>query len=234
MRYRNYIWDFDGTLFDSYPHVLAAMEVVNAEEGIDCDRLELWRHLLVNFGEGRRYAGLSPEAYKRFVEYQNRMGEDEIEPVVVPFEGAAEVLREIVERGGRNYLYTHRNRTSVGYLERYGLSGYFSDMITAEDGLPAKPAPDAVLRLIERNGLEPGECIMIGDRLIDGMAGINAGIAGALITAASDATKLLGGEYDAVALEKSLVPSVAEVTRETMEYVVGNIGEFWQQVGSED
>lgn len=231
MRYRNYIWDFDGTLFDSYPHVLASMEVVNAEEGIDCDRLELWRRLLVNFGEGRRYAGLGLEAYRRFVEYQNRMGEDEIEPVVVPFEGAAEVLREIVENGGRNYLYTHRNRTSIGYLDRYGLRDYFSDIITAEDGLPAKPAPDAVLRLIERNGLEPCECIMIGDRLIDGMAGINAGIAGALITAASDATKVTGGEYDAVALEMELVPSVADATLGRMEYVVKSIGEFWKQVG---
>ena len=26
MRFKNFIWDFDGTLFDTYPHMVAAMQ----------------------------------------------------------------------------------------------------------------------------------------------------------------------------------------------------------------
>lgn len=226
MNYIHYIWDFDGTLFDSYPHILASMQKVLAEEGLSCDSTTLWRRLLVNFGEGRKYSGLSPEAYRRFTEYQHLMGEFEIEPKVIPFDGMRDILSDIVKNGGKNYLYTHRNKTSLGYLDSFGLTEFFADFVTSEENFPAKPAPDAVLAIIERNHLRKSECIMIGDRLIDGMAGINAGIAGALITAASDNTMSDGDFYDATALETSLVPAVSNVTRKDMTYVVRNLEEF--------
>ncbi|MBQ2278194.1 MAG: HAD family hydrolase [Clostridia bacterium] len=226
MKYTHYLWDFDGTLFDSYPHVLASLEKVLAEEGISCDHTELWRRLLVNYGEGRKYAGISPEAYKRFVDYQYIMDENEIEPKVIPFEGMRELLADIVKNGGKNYLYTHRNKTAVAFLDRFGMTEFFADFVSSEEHFPAKPAPDAVLAIIERNHLDPEDCVMVGDRLIDGMAGINAGIAGALITAATDNTKTPDNDYDAIALETSLVSSVAHVTRETMTHIVRDLAEF--------
>jgi len=234
MKYIHYIWDFDGTLFDSYPHVLASMQKVLAEENLSCDATELWRRLLVNFGEGRKYSGLSPEAYKRFNTYQHFLGEDEIEPKVVPFDGMRDLLAAIVNNGGKNYLYTHRNQTSLAYLDQFGMTEFFADFVTSEEHFPAKPAPDAVLAILERNHLNPKDCIMVGDRLIDGMAGINAGIAGALITAAADNTKTPDNDYDAVALETGLVPAVANVTRETMTHVVRNLAEFRQEMGIGD
>ena len=226
MKYTHYLWDFDGTLFDSYPHVLASLEKVLDEEGISCDHTELWRRLLVNYGEGRKYAGISPEAYKRFVEYQYIMDENEIEPKVIPFEGMRDLLEAIVKNGGKNYLYTHRNRTAVAFLDRFGMTEFFAYFVSSEENFPAKPAPDAVLAIIARNHLDPKDCVMVGDRLIDGMSGINAGIAGALITAATDNTKTPDNDYDAVALETSLNPSVAHVTRETMTHIVRDLAEF--------
>ena len=231
MKYIHYIWDFDGTLFDSYPHVLASMEKVLAEEGIACDRTELWRHLLVHFQEGRRFAGISDEAYERFIRYQHLMGDEEIEPKVVPYAGLRELLAAIVKNGGKNYLYTHRNATSRGYLDHFGLTEYFADVVTSEENFPNKPAPDAVLAILERNHLASQECIMVGDRMIDGMSGINAGIAGALITAAADATKEPDSDYDAIETELKLVPALAGVTRETMTYIVANLTEFAQEMG---
>ena len=121
------------------------------------------------------------DVYERFLERTHRMGEDEVEPRVVPFPDAREVLAAIVKNGGRNYLYTHRNETAMRYLEDAGFTELFADFVTAEEGFPSKPAPDAVLALIARNGLDPADCIMVGDREIDGMSGKNAGIAGALV-----------------------------------------------------
>ena len=51
-----------------------------------------------------------------------------------------------------------------------------------ENGFPGKPAPDAVLYLLEKHGLDPAETIMIGDRDLDGQSGINAGATGCLLT----------------------------------------------------
>jgi hypothetical protein len=65
------------------------------------------------------------------------------------------------------------------------------------------------------------------------MSGINAGIAGVLITAATDNTKTPDNNYDAVALETSLNPAVAHVTRETMTHVVRDLAEFRTEMGIE-
>ncbi len=234
MKYTYYIWDFDGTLFDSYPHVLASLQKVLAEENITCDSTELWRRLLVNYSEGRKYAGISMEAYRRFVDYQYIMDDKEIEPKVIPFDGMRELLAAIVKNGGKNYLYTHRNNTSLCYLDQFGMTEFFADFVTSEEHFPNKPAPDAVLAIVERNHLDPAECVMVGDRLIDGMSGINAGIAGVLITAATDATKTPDNDYDAAALEIALVPALNGATRETMTHIVRDLTEFRREMDITD
>ncbi|MBQ5355307.1 MAG: HAD-IA family hydrolase [Clostridia bacterium] len=183
MKYRHYFWDFDGTLFDSYPHTLRCCWDVMEENGLTdgWDRESVLRWLLVTFGDMKREVGMPDGVYASFLERAHRMGEDEIEPRVVPFPDAKAVLSAILRNGGRNYLYTHRNKTALLYLESFGFTDLFTDVVTAEEGFPSKPAPDAVLALMERNGLDPETCIMVGDREIDGMSGKNAGIAGALV-----------------------------------------------------
>ena len=56
----------------------------------------------------------------------------------------------------------------------------FEDAVLRTDGFPDKPAPDALLALMERNGLKPEECAMVGDRDIDIDAGHNAGMSGVM------------------------------------------------------
>ena len=182
MLYKNYIWDFDGTLVDSYPHILASMNKVLAEEGIEPDDDVLMRHFLVNFDSAKKYTGLSDEAFNRFGRYQLMMGDDEIEPKVKPFPGVREILGGVVEMGGKNFLYTHRGGSATAYLESFGMKDFFTGIVTSRDGFPDKPAPDAILKIIKDYSLNPAECVMIGDREIDGMAGKNAGIAGFLVT----------------------------------------------------
>ena len=183
MKYQHYIWDFDGTLFDSYPHTLRccwdAMEEAGLTEGWDRETVLRW--LLVSFGDMKREVGMPDDVYARFLERTHRLGDEEFEPKAVPFPDARDVLSAIVKNGGKNYLYTHRNKTALWYFDTYGLTEFFTDFVTSEEGFPSKPAPDAVLALIGRNSLDPAACIMVGDREIDGMSGKNAGIAGALV-----------------------------------------------------
>ena len=113
---------------------------------------------------------------------QLMMGDDEIEPKVKPFPGVREILGGVVEMGGKNFLYTHRGGSAIAYLESFGMKDFFTGIVTSRDGFPDKPAPDAILKIIKDYSLNPAECVMIGDREIDGMAGKNAGIAGFLVT----------------------------------------------------
>ena len=63
-------------------------------------------------------------------------------------------------------------------IEAAGLAPFFSGGVTGEDGFPSKPAPDAILHLLNTHAIPPGQALMIGDRLIDVQAAQNAGIAG--------------------------------------------------------
>ncbi len=183
MKYKNYIWDFDGTLFDSYPHIFSLFCSVMDEAGLTekFDMELVRRHLRVSFASLYEFTKMPEEPWERFIELHHCTDEDGVSAPVVPFADCEAVLAAVIDRGGKNFIYTHRDATVHTYLERYGLGGYFSDILTAEENFPFKPSPDAVLALLERNALEPGDCIMIGDREIDGLSGKNAGIAGALV-----------------------------------------------------
>ncbi len=182
MLFKHYIWDFDGMLADSYPHIIRLFLDVLAEEGIPSDEEFISRCFYRNFKTARERSGISNEAYKRFLSRHDKVGEEEEEPLVVPFPEIDGILRAIAEAGGVHYIYTNRNETVRYYVTKFGWDGYFKDIITSVNDFPMKPAPDALLDLMKRHGLDPAECIMIGDREIDGLSGVNAGMAGCLVT----------------------------------------------------
>ena len=98
-----------------------------------------------------------------------------------PLPGVVETLKYITENGGRNFLYTHRNILTLNILNENGVIGYFTDFVTSQDGFERKPAPDAVLHILNKHGIEKSEAAMVGDREIDVLAGKNAGISAFLI-----------------------------------------------------
>jgi len=182
MLFKHYIWDFDGTLADSYPHIIRLFADTLAEEGIAVDEDRLAKLFYKNFKTTREETGISDEAYRRFMVRHDTTGTEEKDPPVVPFPEIAETLRRISEAGGTHYIYTNRNTTVLYYCKKFGWDGLFKDVITSEDDFPMKPAPDALLHLMKKHGLRPEECVMIGDREIDGLSGVNAGMAGCLVT----------------------------------------------------
>ena len=178
MRYKHLFWDFDGTLYDSYPQILNALKQtlqsyslpVPPDEDLLREAKILVSHALNTFG------GSLPqeELMARFQSFHHAI-------VSFPlYEGTAQCLKTLQASGVRHYLYTHRSLTARKQLEQDGLWPLFSDFVTSEDGFPLKPAPDALLALARRNGLDVSECAMIGDREIDVQSGYNAGMSGIL------------------------------------------------------
>jgi HAD superfamily hydrolase (TIGR01509 family) len=117
--------------------------------------------------------GLSDDFEKKYLTYRNQIEEE----CIPPFPYAIEICRAIWESGKKNYLYTHRDRIAMRHLENSGISEYFADCISIEDDFPRKPDPTALLTLAKRHNFSPAECIMIGDREIDILAGKHAGVA---------------------------------------------------------
>lgn len=177
---RHFIWDFDGTLFDTYPVIVEDLNLALREFGFGCEFPETMKLMLTNLGHAQTvYAekfGISREAvaaaYERYHQIANR------ELRAAPMEGVRQVLAAIVASGRKNYIFSHRKpEETVAYLEKYGLSQYFTHIIgPGSEGFAWKPAPDAVLHLAKTYAMAPSETVMVGDRECDLGSARSAGI----------------------------------------------------------
>ena len=170
-RVKHFIWDFDGTLFDSYPVIIGQIQEALGQFGCAIDPLELMEQLLRTVGTGLKYCAEKFSIdYTQLADAYTRLHEaSALLPVAPPMASVERVLAAVQARGGKNFIFTHRVLDSTrAYLEKYGLSHYFSDIIAPDTpGFAWKPAPDAIEHLLATHGLEPGQVAMVGDREID-------------------------------------------------------------------
>ena len=60
-------------------------------------------------------------------------------------------------------------------LENFGLAKYFQHVITALDTHTPKPSPEALIKCAKKFGVQPCECLVVGDSVADIKVGKNAG-----------------------------------------------------------
>lgn len=179
MRYTHWFWDFDGTLYDTYPRIVRAFQKALKHKQIDAADEAVLPLVKNTLGHAAKTFGGDQHA-QELLDHYFEHAEDEGPDTLRPYQGLEAVLDFIVKHGGLNYVYTHRDKTGPEALEREGLLSYFTDSITNDDGFPSKPAPDALLHMVAKHGLDPKDCVMVGDRPIDLDAGHNAGMASIL------------------------------------------------------
>jgi phosphoglycolate phosphatase-like HAD superfamily hydrolase len=105
--------------------------------------------------------------------------EFELATLAVPQVGAVDVLREVLDRGGRVGIYTRNSsRCAWETLSRCGLGDLFgkTDVVTREVCEP-KPSPEGIHLLLSRWKAGADEAVMVGDYLFDMLCGREAGVA---------------------------------------------------------
>ena len=172
---RHFIWDFDGTLLDTYPNIVRYLQTALRDFGYEVDSVEILEKMMTTIPYSIQYYselyGL-PDLRDRYKQYYAAEPND---PVKV-FPGVREVLQRVQEIGGANYIFTNRNRSIHAMLKRTGIDGFFRDIITSEDpGFVVKPAPDSILYLMKKYGGTTEDTVMIGDRACDLESGYRAG-----------------------------------------------------------
>ncbi|MBQ6897826.1 MAG: HAD hydrolase-like protein [Clostridia bacterium] len=167
-----FIWDFDGMLFDTYPHTTAALCEYFRRHGKCIDPDEAFSQLKISIRKAFRHFGMTEEGEREFYEIEDDL---DFAPQGFPYKGVPEMLCYVSENGGRNYLFTHRDKVAIQYLDKHGLTPLFTDFVTREMNFPFKPAPDGIKYLLEKHSLDPKRCLMLGDREIDCLSGLKAG-----------------------------------------------------------
>ena len=181
MKYTDLIYDFDGTIADSYPIFTESFVRLVAARGVTADYDRVMSLLKVSVSKASN-AFVEPESDRNAF---NQLFHDDRNNLMLekglPMEGAEEILGFVTENGGRNYIYTHSPNYIWDALEKWGLRKYFVGGVTADFGFPCKPAPNGMNYIIETYGIDREKCLMVGDRSIDVNAGRNAGIKGVLL-----------------------------------------------------
>jgi phosphoglycolate phosphatase len=168
---RTVVFDLDGTLVDTAPDLINALNFVLDREGLPPVPLHSARNMI---GAGARRLierGLELEGRAASVGDITRLTDDfiayyaeHIADVSRPFEGLESALDDLGRRGYRFAVCTNKLEwLSKLLLDRLGLSARFSAICGADTFGVAKPDPAILQQTVARAGGNISAAIMVGD-----------------------------------------------------------------------
>lgn len=177
------LFDLDGTLIDSAPDLLAALDFVRADFGLPpSDHGQLREHVSKG-AAGILAAGLP--GWGEMTEAECNTARDRLLDFYAehcwvhsaPFEGIEALLGRLREQGARLGIVTNKiSRFAEPVLERAGWTGDFGCLITGDRVERSKPDPEGVLAACRGLGAQPGRTVFVGDDRRDVLAGAAAGV----------------------------------------------------------
>lgn len=162
---RGLVFDFDGTLVDSYPLIEEAFAHVMRTHRLDETARELFRQSR-GLPLPEQMKMIAPHMWQELVEtYRSadtRLGHAQV------FRGVPTMIRRLRQAGAPLAVVSCKRRTLVeAELEAAGLRSHFDVVIGFEDVTPPKPAPDPLLAAIARLGLSRSSAVYVGDSMVD-------------------------------------------------------------------
>ncbi len=177
------LFDCDGTLVDSQFSIVASMQLAFERNGLVPPPPESVRNIVgLHLGEaiGRLLGEPEAPAIRYLVEsYREAFAEIHRDPAMQDalFDGIPAALDRLESAGWLLGIATGKGKQGLlRVLERFGLSGRFVTLKTADDG-PGKPNPAIVRDALAEAGADAGSCVVIGDTSYDMLMADRAGTA---------------------------------------------------------
>jgi len=107
-----------------------------------------------------------------------RLMEEEPLYMVEPYPHMVDAINALRERGVRTAVLSNKlQAAAVKVIAAVFGEGAFDHVQGQMDGVPIKPDPSGVFRILETFGCEKSECLYFGDTNTDMLTGRNAGVA---------------------------------------------------------
>lgn len=177
------LFDLDGTLIDSAPDLLAALDHVLVGLGRPGGDHRKLREHVSRGAAGLLDAGLAE--WRQWSEPErDRLREHLLDFYAehcwehsAPFAGIEELLSGLRERGIRLGIVTNKiSRFADPIVARAGWADRFGCLITGDRVVKPKPDAEPVLAACQALGVQPGRTLFVGDDRRDVLSGAAAGV----------------------------------------------------------
>lgn len=173
------ILDFDGTLADTQPIIVASIQHTLREmhlpERSDAEcraiiGLPLVECFVTLCGVDDATAERCADIYRRVFDELNTDG------TVTLFPHVLETIRSLHDRGLMLAICSSRGRPTLeGFVKAFHLERYVGMVVSANDVEHHKPHPEPVVKILKALNTSPGETLVVGDASYDILMGRAAG-----------------------------------------------------------
>lgn len=223
-RISNIIFDFDGTLVDTTPLIMATMKAAIAELRLP-PRTDAECKATIGFRLEDIPNVLWPgdsDASEYAVTYRRIFDVIKGKHKAVCYPGVIETLDLLHACGYRMAIASSRSRHSVKeYVKQLGISDYFSMIVGGNDVICGKPSAEPVRKILEECEWNAAETIVVGDAPVDIIMGKTAGTATCAMTYGNSTVDELCAVSPKYTLKSfyELLPILKGVTSELEDYV---------------
>ena len=176
------IFDLDGTLTNTLDAISHFGNTALGKNGFDAIEKDRYRYLV---GDGRdllihrMLAESGKDTDENFAKVAKSYDEAyEAEPLykTAPYEGIPELLSALSEKGYGICVLSNKPDNVVQDIVRLFFGDIFRVVMGKKPEFEIKPSPQAALAISRECGVEPAECVFIGDTDVDIKTGKNAGM----------------------------------------------------------
>ena len=174
------IFDFDGTLAETWPLWRQVDEIFFSSRGLPFDEDASTTLATLGFAAGAQWC---VERYRLrdevadIVDEWNRLGAALYESEVRLRPGAEAYVRALRSRGVRVGLATTNDPHVLGAMRHVDVGGLFDEVVCGREVARGKDHPDIYLEAARRMGADPAGCVVFEDILPGTLSAARAGMA---------------------------------------------------------
>jgi len=179
-RYKAVVWDLDGTLLNTLTDLAGSVNAALAAENLPLRTLTEVRCFVGN-GIPKLIAravpaGTAPEKESAVLSAFLAHYGEHMNDHTAPYGGIPEMLSALSDGGMKMAVVSNKADFATAELVGIHFPKGIGAAIGAREGVPKKPAPDAVFTALSALGVTAAEAVYIGDSEVDVETGRNAGM----------------------------------------------------------
>ena len=179
--YQNVIFDLDGTLLNTLEDLADAVNWVCIQHNWPVHTVEEYKYFVGN-GMARLAERFAPEDWRtseriaalleEFMPYYNAHKEDK----TAPYPGVVALLDRLKGAGVRMAVLSNKAHSLAPAIIEGYFPGVFDFVQGALEGVPTKPDPTLLHRLMGEMGATPADTLFVGDSSVDIRTARNGGL----------------------------------------------------------